>query len=258
MEDISSGVIHEDELLWSPTEEEAGRLLSFDDDYWAVWRRYFDLFDSYNAKVTFFVQGKLEEPEDDDTFDAVLAAYVAENNLEGFCVEALRRGHGLGFHTVNHLDLRRVSREVFNRETIEAAAAFHKKGIIFSAMAYPFGFSEPWMHETLAPFFSVTRGYGTNLRFYDTEISSNGFLVSTAIDNTIYPNTLKFENDMRRILLAAKFTGHCVVPFTTHDISDGAQWGITQKRLEYLLQTAHDLKLRFYTYDAFQYLFPRH
>ena len=251
-EDLKNGVSYNDTLSWNPSEEEAGLLLSFDDNYWNTWRQYFPLFDSYNAKVTFFVQGSLE-PQDSADPDGVLSA--GDDGLEDFCFEALSRGHSLGFHTINHLDLTKVSPETFYSETIEAAGAFFKKNIPLSAFAYPFGFSQPWMHEALAPVFSVTRGYGTNIRFCDTEIASNGYIVSKAIDNIIYPDKDKFENDMRLILLAAKFTGHCVVPFTTHDISDEAQWGIEQNRLEFLLKTARDLKLKFYTYSAFREIF---
>ncbi|MCL2480061.1 MAG: hypothetical protein FWF22_11185, partial [Treponema sp.] len=51
------------------------------------------------------------------------------------------------------------------------------------------------------------------------------------------------------ILLAAKFTGNSIVPFTTHDISDAAQWGIKPGRLEFLLKTVRELKLKFYSYN---------
>jgi hypothetical protein len=42
-----------------------------------------------------------------------------------------------------------------------------------------------------------------------------------------------------------------VLPLTSHDISDDALWGITPRRLEYLLKTALNLRLRFYVYRDF-------
>jgi len=239
-EDPANGDSYIDVLFWTPANEDAGLLLSFDDTFWDVWRQYFDLFDRYGAKVTFFVQGSLES--------GVPAAEAAD--LKTFCAETLSRGYGLGFHSVNHLNLLKVPKETFYSETIEAADFFSKESIHFSAFAYPFGFSEPWMREALSPLFPITRGYGTNIRFYDTETANDGYIISKAIDNIIYPDDTKFENDIRLILFAAKFTGHSIVPFTTHDISDAAQWGIKPKRLEYLLQTAKDLKLKFYTYSG--------
>jgi hypothetical protein len=42
-----------------------------------------------------------------------------------------------------------------------------------------------------------------------------------------------------------------IVPFTTHDISDTAQWGIKPARLEYLLKTIAEFKLKFYLFSDF-------
>ena len=232
LENLTTGVSRLDAMFWSPVENEAGLLLSLDDDYWDVWRAYFDLFDGFGAKLTFFVQGGFEE------------------SLADFCFEALSRGHDLGFHSVNHLDLRSVSRGTFNYETIYTAEPFRQAGIPFSAFGFPYGFSEPWMREALAPFFPFTRGYGTNIRFYDSETITNRYVISKAIDNTVFPDDDKFENDIRLMLLAAKFTGSHIIPFTTHDISDTAQWGIKPGRLEFVLKTAQELKLRFYTYSS--------
>ena len=235
VENPANGASRTDKLFWTPGENGAGVLLSFDDDHWRTWRRYFDVFDSFGARVTFFVQGGLEPNGE-------------KEDPEKFCLEALGRGCDLGFHSVNHYNLTKVSREIFNAETIDAAKTFSRAGISFSAFAFPFGFSEPWMRKALAPFFPLTRGYGVNTRFYDPETIAGGYIVSKAIDNIIYPDDGKFESDIRMILLAAKFTGNSIVPFTTHDISDTAQWGIKPGRLEFLLKTARELKLKFYTY----------
>ena len=247
LEDLTNGIFYSDSLIWNPMDDEAGLLLSFDDNSWSTWYRYFEMFDYYGAKVTFFVQGKLR-PEDlrKPSSDSLLG--LKKRGLADFCVEARSRGHDLGFHSVNHPDLTKVSRDTFHFETIKSAEVFSAAGISFSAFAFPFGFSQPWMRETLLSFFPLTRGYGANIRFYNPETISGGYIVSKAIDNILYPDDSKFENDIRLILLAAKFTGSYIVPFTTHDISDTAQWGIKPQRLEYLLKTARELKLKFYTY----------
>jgi len=231
--DLSNGRTRDDILVWSPEENgDTGLLLSFDDAYLDSWQGHFDLFDAHGASVTFFVQGEIENEE-----------------IAAFCSAVLDRGFGLGFHTVNHLDLRRVPREIFYFETIEAAAAFYKAGIRFSALAYPFGFSESWMHEVLILVYPFTRGYGTNIRFYTREALGNGYFVSTAIDNIIHPDEEKYKDFIFRILFAAKFAGNYIVPITSHEISDEAQWGIGPDRLEYLLETANRLKVKFYTYS---------
>jgi peptidoglycan/xylan/chitin deacetylase (PgdA/CDA1 family) len=254
VEDTAGGVFSRDELFWTPAKDKTGLLLSFDDDYWPVWKGYFDLFDRFDAKATFFVQGGMKpsgaalmaSPDDEPP-------PMTDNGLAAFCAEVLERGHDLGYHSVHHLDLTKVSREVFDRETIEAAAAFHEAGIAFSAFAYPFGFSQPWMQEALAPAFGLTRGYGVRFRLYDLEAVKEGYIISKAIDNIIYAEDDDFERSIHLMLLTAKFIdGDMVIPFTTHDISDKAQWGIKPGRLEYLLKTAGELKLRYYTYRDFR------
>jgi hypothetical protein len=42
--------------------------------------------------------------------------------------------------------------------------------------------------------------------------------------------------------------GDRILPITTHDISDNADWGIKPRRLEFLLENARALKLKFYRY----------
>jgi peptidoglycan/xylan/chitin deacetylase (PgdA/CDA1 family) len=248
LENLTNGVSRLDAIFWSPTENEAGLLLSLDDDYWNVWRRYFGVFDSFGAKITFFVQGRFEQ--NDIVYLSAFGDPSSETvSLADFCFEALGRGHDLGFHSVNHLDLRSVSRERFSYETIEAAEPFLRAGIHFSAFGFPYGFSESWMREALSPFFLFTRGYGTNIRFYDSDTITSRYVISKAIDNIVFPDEDKFKSDIRLMLLATKFTGSHIIPFTTHDISDTAQWGITPNRLEFVLKTAQELKLRFYTYS---------
>jgi peptidoglycan/xylan/chitin deacetylase (PgdA/CDA1 family) len=246
MYDSAGGISRTGEVLWTPPEDNTGLLLSFDDAYLMNWHRHFDLFDSYGAKVTFFVQGGLAADSN------AVGGYALEyaGGLKNFCREALRRGHGLGFHTISHYDLTRVSRATFNRETVDAAEAFLEAGIPFSAFAFPFGLSDLWMRKALSPAFPLTRGYGANVRFYTGETLADAYFISKAIDNILYPDDAEFERHIRLILLAAKFAGNAIVPLTTHDITDAAQWGIKPQRLEFLLKTARDLRVQFITYSA--------
>jgi hypothetical protein len=104
------------------------------------------------------------------------------------------------------------------------------------------------MRTALAPVFPVTRGYGTDIRIYNQETINGGYIISKAIDNTVYPNDSTFENAVRRMLFVTKFSGG-IIPLTSHIINDEAEWGIKPKRLEFLLKTAGELRLRFYSYN---------
>jgi peptidoglycan/xylan/chitin deacetylase (PgdA/CDA1 family) len=236
VKEAKTGAGREDRLFWTAGDDGAGLLLSYDDDYRASWEDHYDLLDRYGARVTFFVQGSV--------------SHEGGGELAAFCKEALRRGHDVGFHTVHHLNLTKVSRNAFHWETVSAAEEFAGAGIPLAAFAYPYGLSEPWMHEALLPFFGTIRGYGVKFRLYGAGEIRPGYIVSTAIDNIIYKRDDDFEREIALMLLAAKFIGG-IVPLTTHDISDDADWGIKPRRLEYLLETARDLKLRFYRYQDF-------
>jgi hypothetical protein len=111
----ASGLSRRDGFIWTPRPGKSGLLLAFDDDYTEAWERYFDLFDTYGAKVTFFVIGEFSP----------------------FCDEALRRGHDIGYHSLHHLDLRKQSRSKFTEETILGAESFRESGIPLAAFAYP-------------------------------------------------------------------------------------------------------------------------
>jgi len=225
-----SGMLLKDTLVWNPLASGAGLLLSFDDDYTDSWERYFDIFDAYKARVTFFIIGKPGP----------------------FCARAINRGHDVGYHGLNHLDLRKMPREEFNRETIESVKSFRDTGIPLSSFAYPYGFYEPWMHSALLRSFGALRGYGTAFHLYSDAEIRQGFISSRAIDNTVIPSDEVFYRVVNIMLKTAKFIDkNLVLPLTTHDISAAASWGISPRRLEFLLKTANDLGLVFYRYSDF-------
>jgi hypothetical protein len=228
--ETASGELLRDTLYWTISPGDSGILLALDDDYQAQWREYFGLFDRYGAKVTFFVTG----------------------GCSPFCAEALDRGHDIGYHTMNHLNLPKVSRETFFAETLGEVEHFRQAGVPLRAFAYPFGLSEPWMREALAGAFSVQRGFGVRYQLYNRAALKTGYIASISIDNIIYKTDAEFDAALTMMLRTVKFIdGDFMVPLTTHTIDESADWGISPRRLEYLLRSAGDLKLRFYRYGDF-------
>jgi peptidoglycan/xylan/chitin deacetylase (PgdA/CDA1 family) len=226
VENKSTGEIREDELIWIVREDHGGILLSMDDNYEDAWEGSFDLFDRYGARLTFFVLG----------------------DVSPFCRKALERGHDIGYHSVHHLNLLKVSREAFFEETLEGAEGFKKEGIPLAAFAYPYGFWEDWMHRELSGTYRMVRGFGVRFHLYDEESLREGYVASASIDNIVYKSDREFEDTVTLMLRTAKFIGG-ILPLTSHTIADDAPWGITRRRLEYLLQNAAALKLRFYRYS---------
>ncbi|MCL2270392.1 MAG: polysaccharide deacetylase family protein [Treponema sp.] len=220
----------EDTLIWKPVPGNSGLLLSMDDAFTDSWKRYFDLYDAYGARLTFFIQGE----------------YTPFSN------EAVNRGHDVGGHSLNHPDLRKISRSDFNRETIGQSKSFKDRGVVFSSFAFPYGFSEPWMYEILHESFEVLRGYGVTFRLYYEDEIRSGYIISRAIDNIVIPGEEQFDRLITLMLRTVKFLDDGrVLPLTSHDISDTADWGITPRRLEFLLKTAAELNLKFYRFSDF-------
>jgi hypothetical protein len=200
----------------------AGILLGFDDNYYASWEAAFPLFERYGARVTFFVQGN-----------------------RSFCLNALAHGHDIGYHTENHIDLRQADNAAWLHETFESARLLD---IPFASFAYPFGFSEPWMDEELLQTYTIIRGFGTTPRFYTIEEIKTGIVTSKSIDNTIIPDDEAFYQTITSLFQSVKMAENVILPLTTHNIDNNAQWGIKIYRLEFLLKTAAETGLRFYTY----------
>ena len=225
--DLETGESKQDKLLWILRKDSAGILLAFDDDYLDVWRKNFDLFDRYNARVTFFVKGKYSP----------------------FCIEALQRGHDVGYHTINHLNLRKVSRRTFNKETTSQIGVFRRAGVPLTSFAYPYGLSEPWMNKELLKSFTILRGYGVSFRAYNRDVIRKGYSTSKAVDNFLYKQDEDFEAAIDTMFKTVKFIGgSTILPLTTHIISNTADYGIKPGRLQYLLQAANDWQLVFYRY----------
>ena len=225
VENIKTGTSVNDSFYWNVPASRAGILLSFDDDFEDVWSDWLDKLEEYNARATFFV-----------------------HKFTPFSELALSRGHDIGYHTREHMNLPRVSRDVFDYET-----SFDPEEFTITqpmAFAYPYGLWEDWMHEELLPKYSILRGYGVRYRLYDFNAIGRSFIVSTAIDNTLYRDDAEFERVLTRMLWTAKFIDG-VLPITSHDISDTAAWGIKTYRLMYLLETARNLNLNFYRYCDF-------
>ncbi|MHC6204568.1 polysaccharide deacetylase family protein [Breznakiellaceae bacterium SP9] len=232
--ETASGRTQSAALLWPiedlRADDKSGILLAFDDAYMEIWETYFELFAAYEARVTFFVQGALTD----------------------FCAQALEHGHDIGYHTIQHLNLPKVSRDEFFTETLSDVDSFRSTGIPLRSFAYPYGLSEDWMHDELSAHFSIQRGYGVTARLYRPEDIQRGYITSKAIDNLLFRTDEDFEFMLDSVLRTVKFMGGTwVLPLTTHTISESADWGISPQRLERLLCKVKELKLQWYRYSDF-------
>jgi hypothetical protein len=221
-------------VRWTPEEDSSGVLLGFDDYFEDEWQKAIDtIFNKYGAKATFFING----------------AHPTE-----FCYNALSKGHEIASHTINHKDLRKLSKDEFKYETQGAISAFQQQNFAFSSFAYPFGFSEEWMHKELLKYYNVVREFGNKFCVYSIEsLGGGGGIISTkSIDNTKYASSASYEKQIKALLLMTKFLGDgSVCALNSHAIDHDNGWAIAPERLDFLLRTAREMKLNFYVYKDF-------
>jgi peptidoglycan/xylan/chitin deacetylase (PgdA/CDA1 family) len=206
----------------------SGIVLGFDDYYPDNWAHSFDLFDKYNAKVSFFVNAGSVSP---------------------FMHQAQNRGHEIGYHTIDHLRLPELSREQFLEQTVSRMKIFREEGIDLTTFAYPFGAYKPWMHDELLKYYKAVRGF-RRFKLYTREEMKSGFIHSISIDNIRHTSEKGFRWTINKMLKAAKRQGK-IATLTSHNIS-GDGWGITPERLEYVLQKCREYGLTFYRYKDLQ------
>lgn len=205
-------------------------LLAFDDYNAQNWEEYFDLFDKYNVKATYFINAS--EPTD-------------------FCYKAIERGHEIGYHTLGHANLTEVSRDEFHAQAIAPIEIFRENGIELTSFAYPYGNYEEWMNEELLQYYNTLRGAW----YY--EVNSKGDLPHCFIE--AYPlDNIYFDSDEQfRERIVALLDGFCaegpgaVTSMYSHAIA-GGDWCVTPERLEILFQEAQKRDIRFCTFKEWQ------
>jgi len=217
-------------LIYQQTlKKQSGILLSFDDYNPQNWEQYFDLFDDYNVKVTFFINAS--SPTD-------------------FCDMARSRGHEIAFHTVGHVKLTEVSEEEFFAQAIAPIEVFKEYGYEITSFAYPYGEYTDWMNEELLKYYNVVRG-AYYYQLYDKDDFNKEFVESKPIDNIYYKSDEIFQADITRMLTEASINEGTIVSLYSHAI-DGGDWCVMSDRIEYIFQKAQELNLKFYTYMDLQ------
>jgi len=207
-----------------------GILLAFDDYNEENWTKYFDFFDKYGVKVTFFVT--LTEPTD-------------------FCAEAIKRGHEIGYHTAGHVNLTEVSEEEMYRQAIAPLEVFRSQGYELTSFAYPYGAYTEGMNEELLQYYDTVRGaYHFEGRY--KENLQKGFIESYSLDNVHFESDEAFRAKVVELLdVLASCDNGTIASVYSHAIGAG-DWSIAPERLEILFQEAEKRDLVFYTFKELQ------
>ena len=209
--------------------DQSGILLAFDDYNAANWESYFDLFDEYDVKVTFFVN-----------------AYSPTE----FCSNAQDRGHEIGYHTAGHANMLELTENEVYEQAIAPIDVFREEGIELTTFAYPYGAYTEELNNVLLQYYNIVRG-----AFY-CEVNGKhnmrkGFVESLSLDNVNYESQEQYEEKITQILNEVKAGKGRVVSLYSHAISAG-EWCVTEEKLLFLFQKAKELGLKFYTFQELQ------
>ena len=209
---------------------QCGIVLAFDDYNADNWEDYFDLFDKYNVKVTFFVNA--DEPTE-------------------FCFNAIEHGHEIAYHTAAHVNLREITEDEVYQQAIAPIEVFHEQGIELTTFAYPYGAYNEQLNELLLQHYNILRGaYGYQLT--GKHQMRHGFVESLSLDNINYESEEAFQERMDSILEDLSNSIGAVVGLYSHAIDDGAAWCVPEERLVYIFQRAQEMGIQFYTYKELQ------
>jgi peptidoglycan/xylan/chitin deacetylase (PgdA/CDA1 family) len=179
-------------------------------------------------------------------------------------LNAQKRGHEIGYHSITHPHLPQVSKDAFVRETVSSINRFRQGGIELSTFAYPYAEYEPWMNGELSKSYKVLRGMSAFLPAYTSSEMKSGFVDAVCVDFYMYELFTKgidFYGHVDRILSTAKKTKtytlialHKIIPnaAATGDQMTDISVAISPERIEYILKKAQELGLKFYTYKDFQ------
>lgn len=209
--------------------DEVGICLAFDDYNGPNWEEYFDLFDEYDVKVTFFVN--LSEPTD-------------------FCDRAVERGHEIAFHTISHIRLTELTEEEVYEEAVAPIEVFREKGFELSTFAYPYGACNEELNELLLKYYKVLRG-AYNLEFNNKHAYRNGFVESVSLDNGNYDSQEQYEERITEVLEELKGRKATVVSMYSHAIG-GGDWSVDEEKLRFLFEKAKEMGVQFYTFQELQ------
>lgn len=208
---------------------QCGIVLAFDDYAGDNWEDYFDLFDQYNVKVTFFINAT--EPTD-------------------FCFRAMERGHEIAYHTAGHVRLTEISEDEVYQQAIAPIEVFREKGIELTSFAYPYGSYNEELNELLLQHYNILRG-AYYYQLAGKHQMRKGFVESLSIDNGNYSSEEAYKEQIEYVLEQLGENKGAVVGLYSHAISGGA-WCVTPERLEYLFQRAKEEGIQFYTYKELQ------
>lgn len=217
-----------------------GICISFDDRTIREWEKLSDLFDRYNAKVTFFVT----------QFDSL-------SHEEVLILQKMKaKGHEIGSHGAIHVISEHYIQEhgyseYLANEVDRSVGEMTKAGLKPTSFAYPYGASYWFTDYLLLKRFNVLRG--VSIKPEGTKISDVDDIFSDGDDNSV--SALGFDYSSRLLKgdidegIERAIRENEVILFYGHVPGEDSlnPYTFDQQLLEYMLNSAQSKDLKFYT-----------
>ncbi len=219
-----------------------GIALSFDDNYVDSWYAARDMFNKYNAKVTFFVS---------------YFHYLSEIQLDKLRILE-SDGHEIGCHSRSHLDMNGILTDggygpvselerYISQEIDRAIDSMTAEGFYPLSFAVPFcSRNQPYEDAIMQKFNFVRNCVGIGNRDI-TEIQSIYYTCQDQINGLTFVDSFSMTSSMSTITAAIEYAAatNSVVLMSAHAIGNNTD--LSMDNLEMILKMAKEKGLRFYT-----------
>ena len=185
--------------------------LTFDDIYFESWEKAIPFFAKYDARVTFFIYGNLDEKK-----------VVSMKNLQ-------KAGHSIGLHAVNHAKTveyqQKYGEGAYTKNEIMPQFEFcRRNGIKIRAFAYPFSQRNADTDRELFKTFDFLRSSHYNIKKSDTPlVGLDGCFVRKVGRKQLFygfPASGNFNLEEIKTAMKRAADENAVLVFYAHDITE--------------------------------------
>jgi peptidoglycan-N-acetylglucosamine deacetylase len=214
--------------------QEAGVVLTFDDDRIDNWYKYLPLLDSAGVKATFYIS----------KYNRLTAAQKTK-------LAAIQsHGHEIGYHTTNHYNMmdyvykyHHTIEEMMRCEIEAGLKMMNRDGYYPVTFAYPYGAHNGIFDKELKRYFKSVRALNGSYDYAKSIAAGpkNDVLYGLGIDKGSNHSDVVINN----VLTSARDNNGCVV-FVAHNIGTGGNLSVTKDRLLSIINFVKNANMKFY------------
>lgn len=215
--------------------DEAGIVLTFDDDRVDNWFTYLPLLDSSNVRATFYI--------------CKYNRFTAEQKRKLSIIKS--HGHEIAFHSTNHYNMeeyvykyKHTIDDMMMNEIEAGLKLMNRDGYYPATFAYPYGAHNGLFDKLLMRYFKSVRALNGTQDFTKSLVRTgkNDVLYGLVIDK----NGRRTDFDVISVLQSAKNNSSCAV-LVAHDINSAGRYSVTLERLQKIIAFVKANNMKYYT-----------